>query len=132
MSIGGLDETLTEPENPDDYISIMARRAIKQNIEASPPDRAIDFDQAYPKEMWNDDTKKWEATIRKNIHDVAKWPTFVTQSGDCKSTKHQQYKKGNGIRSNRNVGTMQKNGTKRLNSTEVKVDYVLLHLLSML
>merc|ERR1719189_3420722 len=73
---------------------------MKQNIEANPPDKAIDFDQAYPAEMWNDDTKK------------------------------QQYKKKNGTRSNRNVGTMQKNGTKRLNSTEVKVDYVLLHLLS--
>ena len=131
MSIGELDEILSDPENPDDYISIMARRAMKQNIEASPPDKAIDFDQAYPKEMWNDDTKKWEAIIRKNIHDVAKWPTFVTESGDRKSTKNPQYKKGNGTRSNRNVGTTQKNGTKRLSSTEcVKVDYVLLHLLS--
>ena len=130
MSLGGLDEILIEPENPNYFISIMARRAMKQNIEANPPDKAIDFDQAYPAEMWNDDTKKWEAIIRKNIHDVAKWPTFVNQSGDCKSTKNQQYKKKNGTRSNRNVGTMQKNGTKRLNSTEVKVDYVLLHLLS--
>ena len=40
-----------------------------------PPERAIDYNQAYPAEMWNDETRKWEIIIRRNIHAVARWPT---------------------------------------------------------
>ena len=122
--------------NPnDDYedcLTTLAIRAINQNIETSQPKRPIDYDQAYPAKMWTDETIKWEGIIRKNLHDVAIWPTFnitnpkVIDGGGKKINKPR-------TKLNRHKGltTQKAVTTTRLNSTEVKIDYVLLHLLSM-
>jgi hypothetical protein len=115
-------------DNFESCITTMATIASNQNVKAKPPDVAIDYNQAYPAEMWNEETKKWEKIINKNIHNVAKWPTFnsaINNRGNRNVTG-----KGQRKRANQSFGLISKKETTRLNSTKVNVDWVLVHLLS--
>ena len=116
-------------DNYESCITALATRASNQNIKAKPPDIAIDYDQAYPAEMWNEETKKWEKIINKNIHNVAKWPTFISaiRKGGNGNVDGKRQRK----RATQTHGITSKKVTTRLNSAKVNVDYVLVHLLSL-
>jgi hypothetical protein len=99
-------------DNFDNCITIIANRAIKQNIEVKPnAARALKYDEVYPSKMWPDDTKELEHTLRKNIHDVSSWAAFG-RSSEAMDGKD---------------GTVYRH--KNFNQ-DTSVDYVLLHLLS--
>ena len=100
-----------------DYaITVIATRLLRYNIEVKPVVKALDYNQVYPPEMWTGEAKKWEKDLRSNIHDVARWATKDTVPKDNKI--------------NQDYIPREKNT--RLSSSDIKVDYVLLHLLSLI
>ena len=54
--------TLDNNNSNDHLITLLAKHATRQNVKVKPPERAIDYNQAYPAEMWNDETRKWNTT----------------------------------------------------------------------
>ena len=109
-------------ENHDNAITLMAIRAFKQKIEIKASPKPIGYSQVYPPEMWKDyEAKKWENMLKKNIHDVAKWPTFKTMENSEISERQTK---------TNNESTLNTT-TKRLTTNDFKVDYLLLHLISL-
>ena len=114
--------------NPNEYfITLLARHATRRNIKAKAPEKAIDYNQAYPAEMWNDETRKWEIVIRRNIHAVARWPT-VDEDKIKKASSIETQRKS----SPNHSSVYDKSFTKEVNGVKIQVDYVLVYLLSLI
>ena len=124
--------TLDNNNSNDHLITLLAKHATRQNVKVKPPERAIDYNQAYPAEMWNDETRKWEIIIRRNIHAVARWPTVnentIHSDEQNKKSRNKTQKKSIML----NGSFCDKNVRKESNGTIVNVDYVLVHLLSLI
>ena len=109
-------------ENHDNAITLMAIRALKQKIEITASPKPVEYSQVYPPEMWQDyEAKKWENMLKKNIHDVAEWPTFKTLENSETSEREMETNQESTINTT----------TKRLTTTDFEVDYLLLHLISL-
>ena len=109
------------------FITLLARHATRRNIKAKAPEKAIDYNQSYPAEMWNNETRKWEIVIRRNIHAVARWPT-VDDDKIKKATSIETQRKS----SLNHSSFYDKSFTKEVNGAKIQVDYVLVHLLSLI
>jgi len=100
----------------------MLKKNIHDKIEIKESPKPIGYNQVYPPEMWKDyEAKKWENMLKKNIHDVAKWPTFKTMENSEISERQTK---------TNNESTLNTT-TKRLTTNDFEVDYLLLHLISL-
>ena len=109
-------------ESHDNAITLMAIRALKRKIEIKAYPKPVEYNQVYPPEMWQDyEAKKWENMLKKNIHDVAEWPTFKTLKNSETSERQTETNKESILNTT----------TKRLTTTDFEVDYLLLHLISL-
>ena len=112
-------------------ITVLAKHATNQNIKVKPPEKAIDYNQAYPPEMWNNETRKWEIVVRKNIHAVARWPIAIEAEPENVKQKAQNNDKR---RKKSNLHKYVSNGRnvpQEMCCSGTQIDYVLVYLLSL-
>ena len=62
--------------NYENCVTILAMRSLQQNTCLEPNPRPLYYDEAYPSQIWVGRERNLENTFRKNVEDVAKWPTF--------------------------------------------------------
>ena len=118
-----------QKDNYDNAITIIATRALKTKADIKPCYNGINYDQAFLKVnqmciqtvTQTEKFVKWEKILRKNTHDVGKWPTFFNVEKTKNITKPKK--------SNQNLIPVNDSPV-RNSSSDINIDYVLPHLLS--